>query len=227
MAEETKKEEKKEELKQENKPESKPAEKKMSCGLNMAIAITRIMRRNMRKIPIIRKVCPFFISKMDPATLVLLKNPTYWNAENIALDEIEIQLREVFNLRGTSEEARRQLHARATPLNGYATDRTLTLFVREASHLDGRDWRENLTRVVNGGTPPHQWHDADVVTFQIRLLQLASDFVRIEELVAEQRLTGATQILRIGLLDGHVQEAREVIAITPECAPVVESLVLK
>jgi hypothetical protein len=53
---------------------------------------------------------------------------------------------------------------------------------------------------------------------------MASDFVRLEELVAEQGRTGATQILRIGLLDGQLQEAREIVAVTPERAPTIEKL---
>jgi hypothetical protein len=140
------------------------------------------------------------------------------------LDEIEAQLREVFDLRGTSEEARMQLQQRAAFLEGYAADRTLALFVREAGRREARDWREALGRVVNGGIPPLHWHDTDMTTFHIRLRALASNFVRLEELVAEQQRTGATQILRIGLLDGRVQEAREIIALTPERAPAIASL---
>jgi hypothetical protein len=140
------------------------------------------------------------------------------------LDEIEGHLREVFDLHGTAEEARTRLQQRAMPLNGYTSDRTLALFVREAGHHDRRDWRETLARVVNGGIPPNQWHDADLGTFQIRLRQLASDFIRLEELVAEQHQTAATQILRIGLLDQGMHERREIVALTPERAGAVNSL---
>lgn len=113
------------------------------------------------------------------------------------LDKVEEQLREAFDLHGSSEEVRERLWARAEPLVGFAADRTLALFVREANRNDERDWREVLARVVNDGTPTSHWRDADLVTFQLRLQEVASDFVRLEELVSEKRRTGAEQILRI------------------------------
>ncbi len=140
------------------------------------------------------------------------------------LDRIEEQLRVEFDLHGSSEEAKERLRTRAEPLVGYAADRTLNLFVREASRDDDRDWREVLARVVNGGTPPSVWRDADAVNFQLRLREVASDFVRLEELVAEKLRTGTEQILRIGILNGQVREARELVAMTPERAPVVTDL---
>jgi len=141
------------------------------------------------------------------------------------LDEIEKQIRTAFDLRGTSVEARRQLQSRALPLDGYSVDRTLSLFVRESRHIDGRDWREVLGTAVNQGVPPSQWHDADVVDFQIRLQQLRNDFMRLEEVLAEQKRTGANRIFRISLLDGNLQEMREVISVTPERISAIESLV--
>ncbi len=141
------------------------------------------------------------------------------------LDKVEEQLRGAFDLNGSSEEAKERLRARAEPLVGSAADRTLALFVREASRKDQRDWREALARVVKDGTPPSNWRDADLVTFQLRLREVASDFVRLEELVSEKQRTGAEQILRIGILNGQVQEARGLVALTAERAPVVASLV--
>ncbi len=140
------------------------------------------------------------------------------------LADIEAQLRAAFDLHGSSEEARSQLQARATPLVGRAGDRTLALFVREASRLDGRDWRDVLGRVVNNGQPPAQWRDADAATFQARIKPLAGEFLRLEELAAEQRVSGAAQILRIGLLDGQMQESREVVSVTPARSERIESL---
>jgi hypothetical protein len=140
------------------------------------------------------------------------------------LDRLEEQFREAFDLHGSSEEAKERLRARAEPLVGYAADRTLSLFVREASRRDDKDWREVLARVVSDGTPPSAWRDADAVNFQLRLREVASDFVRLEELVAEREPTGTDQILRIGILNGTVREAREVVAMTPERAPAVTDL---
>jgi hypothetical protein len=140
------------------------------------------------------------------------------------LDEIEIQLRDTFNLHGTSEDVKNQLYERASLLSGHVSERSLASFVREASRLEHRDWREALARVVRGGLPPYQWHDADVLNFQIQLRQIARDFLRLEELVLESQRTGVTQIFQIGVLNGHLQENRAVIAFHPEQAPIVNSL---
>jgi len=146
------------------------------------------------------------------------------HAYHLLLDQIEEQLRVVFDLHGTSDEARSQLQRRAITLDGTSAEQTLSLFIREASRLDRREWREILGRAVNHGTPPSQWRDPDTVSFGLRLRQIASDFVRLEELVTEQQLTGASQILRIGLLNGHIREARAIVALTPERVASVEAI---
>jgi hypothetical protein len=55
-----------------------------------------------------------------------------------------------------------------------------------------------------------------VITFGMRLRQVAADFVRLEELVAEQGRAQEGVILRIGVLNGRMREAREVIAVPRE-----------
>jgi hypothetical protein len=140
------------------------------------------------------------------------------------LDELEIQVRDTFNLYGTSEEVKNQLQSRASLLSGHVAERTLALFVREASRFDYRDWREVIARAVKGGIPPHQWHDADVLNFQIQLRQVARDFTKLEELLVESQRTNSPQILHIGLLNGHLQEDRAVIAIPLEHVSTIESL---
>lgn len=140
------------------------------------------------------------------------------------LDQIEEQVRVVFDLQGSSDDVRNQLQRRAAAIEGMSAEPTLVLFTREASRLEGREWREVLGRVVNQGAPPNQWRDPDAVSFGLRLRQISSDFVRLEELVTEQKLTGATQVLRIGLLNGHIREARAIVALTPERAASVDVL---
>jgi hypothetical protein len=140
------------------------------------------------------------------------------------LDDVENQLRTEFNLYGISIEARDQLRAKVEPLIGYSSDQTLSLFVKEASRIDERDWREVLARVINKGMPPTHWHDADIVDFQVRLRQLRSDFVRLQELLAEKNRAGSAKIIRIGLLDGKLEELRETFAVPPELETEVENL---
>ncbi len=129
------------------------------------------------------------------------------------LDEIETQIRQVFNLKGNAQEARGQLQRRATPLEPYAVEQKLQMFVREAArdHTD-RDWREVLGRVINGGLPPSHWKDSEVAAFQVRLQEVSGEFGRLEELVAERRESGVSKVLRIGILDGVHRESRVVIS---------------
>jgi len=129
------------------------------------------------------------------------------------LDEIERQIRQVFNLKGNAHEARSQLQRRAAPLEPYAVEQKLQLFVREAARDHGdRDWREVLGRVINGGLPPSHWKDSEVAAFQVRIQEVSGVFCRLEELVAERRESGVSKVLRIGVLDGVHRESRVVIA---------------
>lgn len=128
------------------------------------------------------------------------------------LDDIERQLRRVFSLEGSAVEARCQLAARSAPLVDFAADGRIRLFVREAAaNRTERDWRESLARVLHDGLPPSHWSDRDVTAFQVRLQGVASEFIRLEEMVAEQRKGRATRVLRIGVLDGTHREWRAVI----------------
>ncbi len=129
------------------------------------------------------------------------------------LDETERQIRQIFSLKGNAQEARGQLQRRAAPLEPYAVEQKLQQFVREAARDHGdRDWREVLGRVINGGLPPSHWKDSEVAAFQVRLQEVAGEFCRLEELVAERRESGVSKVLRIGVLDGVHKESRVVIA---------------
>lgn len=141
------------------------------------------------------------------------------------LDHIEGQVRSAFDLSGkTARELQAHLGRRAQPLKGYAADPALSLFINEAARQDSRDWREAIARAVLRGKPPATWSDGDVVEFQLRLRQLASDFMRLEELVAEKEATGAEQIVRIGVLGDTLREVRQVIALHPERLSTVRNM---
>lgn len=129
------------------------------------------------------------------------------------LDDLETQIRVTFGLTDSAAAARKQLQARALPLIGKTADPALTTLIRELCNIGDRDWREVVAVAVHRGLPPTQWQDSDVVAFQLRLTQLAKDFVRTEEMVTEDRQTGAAEILRIGILNGKVREARAVVAV--------------
>jgi len=128
------------------------------------------------------------------------------------LDDIEQQVRSTFSLSGSATEARGQLAARARPLVDFAVQQPLQLFVRQVAGPRGdQDWRETIGRVVGDGLPPSHWRDRDVSAFQVRLQEVASEFVRLEELVAEKQSSGATTVFRIGVLDGQHEEWRAVV----------------
>jgi hypothetical protein len=130
------------------------------------------------------------------------------------VDDLEQQIRGVFGLSGTSEAAYHQLQQRALVILPLVADQRLKTFVLEAARdLAGRDWREGLARALKDGFPVTHWKDADLSVFQVRLREVASDFLRLEELAAEQGRSGARRVVRIGLLDADGQEIRRVIPI--------------
>ena len=144
------------------------------------------------------------------------------------LDEIESQIKNVFNLTGTSVDIKRQLQERAEPLVEWVVDRSVVPFVKSAANLDNeRDWREVLARAVLQGRPPFTWLDSEVTKFQILLRQLASEFVRVEELVAEQNRNSPSTILRIGILNGSIREKRMIITNSDNNTQNVNSLITK
>ena len=131
------------------------------------------------------------------------------------LDNIEVQVKHAFGLTAeTWEDVTAELLSRAEPLVGLATEGALNRFISEATRLSGRDWREVIGRVVVGGKTPSMWTDADVVDFQVRLVHIRSDFVRLEELALERRKGGVTQVIRVGVLRSNLEEARETLSLT-------------
>lgn len=140
------------------------------------------------------------------------------------LDTIEHHLREVFDLRGSSDEARQALRMQALPLRELAVDSTVISFVNEACRDDSRDWREGLGRAVANGSPPLNWRDQDVDSFLARLLPIAASFHRLEEFAAERRISQNTRVLRIGILEDGLNEASTMIRVTPEEDASVQAL---
>jgi hypothetical protein len=144
------------------------------------------------------------------------------------LDDLESQIRQVFDLKGPSIDVMRQLQRRSAPLVPYAVEQKLQLFVKELTreHSD-RDWREVVGRVVNGGLPPSHWKDADIAAFQVRLLELAGEFSRLEELVIERHQSGVARVLRIGVLDGLHRESRAVVPVDADVEVEAASLAIR
>lgn len=137
------------------------------------------------------------------------------HAYTALLDDIEAQTREAFHETETGDALRKKLQERATPLVGHAAEPMLANLVREAARVQGMDWRDVLGRSAIGGKPTTHWRDPDFGTFCARIEQLASDFVRLEEVVQERLRTGSQRIFRIGVLNGHLEEMRSVIAVPP------------
>jgi hypothetical protein len=140
------------------------------------------------------------------------------------LEEIETAARESLGLTGHGRDAASELRHRARLLANYSADRRLNMLIREAVR-ETSDWREGLGRVVADGIPPSNWKDGDVLTFHTRLQLLANDFVRLEELATEHRRTDGSTIVRVGVLNGRLEEARVLLSIPPEDEPAVDRLV--
>lgn len=142
------------------------------------------------------------------------------------LDELESEFREALHLWGSDDEVRERLRERCVPLVDLAGNQTTGVFVREASNLSGKDWREALARTLKDGVPPREWRDRDLAVFRIRLQEVASDLTRLGELATERRCAGeGTRVLRIGILDDRAHEARAVIFANPERASEILELV--
>jgi hypothetical protein len=140
------------------------------------------------------------------------------------LDFIEDSTRHAFSLVGNSAEARNLLLDRTSRLTGLSADPGISLLVNEFQRLGNRDWREIVGRVINDGNPPDRWRDRDLVDFQLKLQQVAADFIRLEELVAERGGSVSTRIFRVGMLDGRHEEYRVIVAISDENLSEVDSL---
>lgn len=158
------------------------------------------------------------ISLTDPAfatTLEACLQSLVWAYPHL-LDLIEQQVREVFQLYGSSAEVLLRLQERSRPLVRYATDIHLSLFVKEVEGLRlGTEWREALGRVIARGKAPLQWNDSDVAALKGYLLKLASDFERLEVLVLERDRTGVQPVLRIDFLNGSLEESRAIVVVPP------------
>ena len=140
------------------------------------------------------------------------------------LNNIEQTIRNELRLEGDESYVRKMLITRSTPLVGYTADMTLALLIKELSNLRERDWREVVARIINSGRPPKEWDDQQLITFNIRIKQICSDYIRLEELVAEQKKSAATRIIRIGILDGKMNEVRDTITVSPDNIARVEKL---
>lgn len=162
-----------------------------------------------------------YVTRLSAAIVVLQ------HAYAQLLDELETSIRTAFSLSGAATAVRQQLRVRALPLVGKTVDPTLTLLIRELSNLGERDWREVIATAVNRGLPPAQWQDSDVPGFQLRLNQFSRDILRLEELVSEHSKTGAAEIIRVGILNGHLSESRAIISVDREEAKEVVILTSK
>lgn len=146
------------------------------------------------------------------------------------LDRIENNFREAFEKQEgiKSVDLLNNIIQRATPLSRYTPDPALKLFIREAGRINDRDWREVLARAVNQGLPVDKWLDRSVVDFQLHLMQLTSDFKRLESIVREKnKVDDANIILRVSVLNGHVEDKSRVISITSETEKDMHHLVEK
>ncbi|GGJ36300.1 hypothetical protein [Deinococcus roseus] len=143
------------------------------------------------------------------------------------LYQIEMQIREAFQLSGSFAEVSQNLRSRAEQLRGYTVDQTLTAFVQQLGSASADQWREQLGRVVHSGKPVTDWRDGDLLAFQVKLRQMASDFHRLEELVRERGTVpkdAGVQVIRIGVLGTDLREDRKVFSLREDQKQQAEQL---
>lgn len=134
------------------------------------------------------------------------------------LDDIQAQIKDVFRLDGDYEEIRRILQERSNLIKSFASQGILLTFVQEASRKnDTRDWREVFGRVICNGKPTIDWLDIDKLRYRTNLLNLAGEFLRLEEMVRERGFTTSdVTVFRVGLLGKKFEENRQVVSIKEE-----------
>lgn len=128
------------------------------------------------------------------------------------LEQIGQYVRDAFRLSGSDEAVREELQDRIRPLQKYATDRRLKLFLTTVmeAHRHG-DWREAVARGVTDGKPPTHWHDVDVTDFQVNLQQVVAELARLTGLVSERERAGVQKVVRIDILGREGEEGEPVI----------------
>lgn len=132
------------------------------------------------------------------------------------LDRIERAFRVSFALPAKSADALAHLVEVSTPIANAVPSGKIAVFARATLAVGDRDWRVALASAVHKGLPPDQWSDRDFREFEFALGALRTDLARAQELVAEQGHTRASQVLRVGILDGQLREVRETISITDD-----------
>ena len=145
----------------------------------------------------------------------------------ILLDRIEENFKEAFEISEnlSSHELRDELVNRSKPLNGFSPDPVLKLFLQETERIGNRDWREVLARAVNQGQPVDKWMESSYIDFKLRLMQLASDFKRLEVLVREKNQVQDSKImLQLSVLNNQIENKSRVISVPDKSISKIEAL---
>jgi len=140
------------------------------------------------------------------------------------LTEIEDSIRAALGIRATGREAALELARRAAALLPYTCGGRLGRFIHELVRDAGSEWGASLGRVIADGTPPHEWRDRHVTSFQARLAVLSADFIRLEELVARKQQGGGVPIVKVEFLDGSYLRAEAATTVPMENESAVEEL---
>lgn len=165
-----------------------------------------------------------FVDKLRMALAELAK------AYDLMLDRARVQLCEALRLPADAEAARKEITERTSVLRDKVTDLRLKAFLLRLGdgRLPEREWLESVLSYV-ANKPPKQWNDQDIPRYGIALAEMAGQFLRVEQIVAE-RSSGmekaeGTRTLRVGFTAESGEDHSAMVRVTPAEEQVVEDIV--
>lgn len=171
-----------------------------------------------------RGLAEAFVDKLRMALLELAK------AYDVMLDRARVQLCEALRLPADAEAARKEIAERTSALRDKVTDLRLKAFLLRLGdgRLPEREWLESVLSYV-ANKPPKQWNDQDIPRYGIALAEIAGQFLRVEQIVAERSLgvekAEGTRTLRVGFTAESGEDHSAMVRVTPVEEQVVEDIV--
>lgn len=137
------------------------------------------------------------------------------------INELERLLASAFSLKGTGDEAYKELQDRARPLLSLTVEPKVKSFIIRTvdNDLDLTGWIESVATLLTN-KPPASWNDSDLARFEINLAEISRSFLHIELLSFElrkNRVEGSrsdNEVLRLGITTLNEPEQQRVLTVS-------------
>ena len=171
-----------------------------------------------------RAVAESFAKKLRAVLAELAK------AYDLMLERARTELCNALRLPLAAEAARREIAGRAAALRDRVSDLRLKAFVTRLGDRDAddREWLEAVLSCV-ASKPPRQWTDHDVARFGISLVDIAGQFLRVEEILAESGwvagLPNGQRLVRVSVTVESGEERRAMVPVASEDEETLDDIV--